>query len=87
MAYWRADFVRVNGYDEAFVGWGREDTDLVVRMLRSGATRRLLKLAGVGYHLHHREKSRDDLARNDALLAAALHAGPVRCAKGVAQYL
>lgn len=87
MAYWREDFVAVNGYDEAFVGWGREDTDLVVRMLRSGATRRLLKLAGVAYHLHHREKSRGDLERNDALLAAALEACEARCAKGVAQYL
>ena len=29
LGLWREDLVRVNGYNEAFVGWGREDSELV----------------------------------------------------------
>ncbi|MFM7107117.1 MAG: glycosyltransferase, partial [Planctomycetaceae bacterium] len=33
---WRDDFVRVNGFDERFVGWGQEDDDLGLRRRASG---------------------------------------------------
>ncbi len=33
---WRDDFVRVNGFDERFVGWGQEDDDLGLRLRASG---------------------------------------------------
>jgi glycosyltransferase involved in cell wall biosynthesis len=87
MGFWREDFVAVNGYDEAFVGWGREDTDLVIRFYRRGLRRRSFKLRGVAYHLHHRERSRDALERNDDLLRRAAERGDPRCAVGVSQYL
>jgi GT2 family glycosyltransferase len=32
----RADFMRVNGFDMRYVGWGEEDVDLAVRLHRSG---------------------------------------------------
>ena len=87
MAFWREDFVAVNGYDEAFVGWGREDTDLVLRLHRRGLRRRWFKLRGVAFHLHHREASRDALGRNDRILEAALASGRDRCEVGVDQWL
>lgn len=33
---WRSDYERVNGYDENFVGWGLEETDLQWRIARQG---------------------------------------------------
>ena len=36
ISYWREDIVRVNGYNEEMEGWGREDTELVVRLMNSG---------------------------------------------------
>jgi len=87
MAFWREDFIAVNGYDEAFVGWGREDTDLVLRLQRHGLRRRWFKLRGVAYHLHHREASRDALGRNDGILKAALASGRRRCDAGIDQWL
>jgi glycosyltransferase involved in cell wall biosynthesis len=33
---WRADFERVNGCDERFVGWGQEDDDLGLRLRGAG---------------------------------------------------
>lgn len=87
MSYWRADFLAVNGYDEEFVGWGREDTDLVVRFQRHGLDRTFFKLQGVAYHLYHPENSRALLDRNDELLRRAAAAESARCRLGVSQYL
>lgn len=87
MAYWRDDFVAVNGYDEAYVGWGREDTDLVVRLHQYGLARTFFKLRGIAYHLHHSENSRARLGLNDELLARAAAGGSFRCERGVDQYL
>jgi glycosyltransferase involved in cell wall biosynthesis len=87
VAFWREDFLLVNGYDEAFVGWGREDTDLVARLHRRGLRRRWFKLRGVAFHLHHREASRAALGRNDDILKEALASGRDRCERGVDQYL
>jgi glycosyltransferase involved in cell wall biosynthesis len=87
IAFWRDDFILVNGYDETFVGWGREDTDLVARLHRRGLRRRWFKLRGVAFHLHHREASRAALGRNDELLERAVASGRDRCEKGIGQYL
>ncbi len=87
MSYWRDDFLAVNGYDEDYVGWGREDTDLVVRLHRHGLARTWFKLRGVAYHLHHAEKSRARLDENDERLRRAMSSGSPRCARGVGQYL
>jgi glycosyltransferase involved in cell wall biosynthesis len=40
LGIWRADFDRVGGFDEAYQGWGYEDSDLVVRLIRSGVLRK-----------------------------------------------
>lgn len=87
MGFWRDDFVAVNGYDEAFTGWGREDTDLVIRFYRRGLRRRWFKLRGVTWHLHHREASRASLGQNDALLERALASGRDRCEAGIDRWL
>lgn len=87
MSYWREDFLAVNGYDEAYVGWGREDTDLVVRLHQHGLGRTFFKLQGIAYHLHHREQDRGRLEANDEILRRAVARGSPRCERGVSQYL
>ncbi|MBN1909874.1 MAG: glycosyltransferase [Pirellulales bacterium] len=50
---WRADFERVNGFDENFEGWGGEDTDLGRRLRRAGVrTQSILRWTHT-YHLFH----------------------------------
>jgi glycosyltransferase involved in cell wall biosynthesis len=34
LGIWRCDLICVNGYNEAFTGWGREDSELAVRLMR-----------------------------------------------------
>jgi GT2 family glycosyltransferase/glycosyltransferase involved in cell wall biosynthesis len=47
------DLIALQGFDEAFVGWGHEDTDLGYRMGARGFKLRLLKDGAVAYHLFH----------------------------------
>jgi glycosyltransferase involved in cell wall biosynthesis len=87
MAYWRKDFIAVNGYNEDFVGWGREDSDLVIRFVKFGLKRRFFKFQGIVYHLYHRENDRGNLLQNDLLLEKARRGPSFTCEKGVGQYL
>ena len=87
MGVWREDAVRVNGFDERFVGWGREDSEFVVRLTNAGVRRRKLKFAGIVYHLWHAEQPRDALDANDRLLADIRASGARWCQRGIDQYL
>jgi len=47
---WRDDFVRINGFDERFIGWGQEDDDLGLRLRAAGV--RLETILGKTHSLH-----------------------------------
>jgi len=64
LAVWRADLEKVNGFDESFVGWGHEDSDLVVRLFHAGVLRKDGALATEVPHLWHREARRDEESSN-----------------------
>jgi glycosyltransferase involved in cell wall biosynthesis len=87
MAFWRADAIAVNGYNEDISGWGREDTEFVARLTFNGIKRRKLKFAAKQYHLYHPEASRDQLDDNDAILAATIDGRLTRCENGLDKYL
>ena len=85
-AAWKSDLIKVNGFNEAFEGWGREDSELVIRMLNSKLNRKYLKFSAVGYHLYHQENERASLAKNDLLLIETVSNNLVRCANGLDKY-
>ncbi|GHS97504.1 glycosyl transferase family 2 [Bacteroidia bacterium] len=87
MAFWRKDVIAINGFNEAFVGWGREDNEFAARMLNSGIKRNNLRLGGVAYHLHHKENSRPTLDVNDRLLEQTVSGHLAYCSLGINQYL
>ncbi len=87
LAVWRDDMIRVNGYNEDIVGWGREDSELALRLMNAGVRKRTAKLAALAYHLYHREASRDSLPRNDNILEAVTRAGADRCENGISKWL
>jgi GT2 family glycosyltransferase len=62
---YKDDILEIGGFDESYIGWGREDSDLVVRMLKNGATIRSGRFAACVAHLYHQELSRDQLSVND----------------------
>lgn len=55
MSFWKNDYIRINGYDEFFEGWGGEDYDFACRLLNSGVKRLYLKFSGIVYHLWHED--------------------------------
>ena len=77
----------MNGYNEAFVGWGREDSELAVRLMKIGLRRLDVRGWALCYHLWHPPASRAGLSENDDLLAQAQRSGATRCEFGVSQYL
>ena len=64
MSFFKADCEAINGFNESFVGWGREDSEFVARFLFNGGQLRRLKFAGVAYHIYHDENPRDMLEVN-----------------------
>ena len=72
MGVLRGDMLSVGGFDESYEGWGREDSDLVVRMLNKGMRIRSARFAACVAHLHHDEASRDALTTNDARFSQIL---------------
>lgn len=87
MAMWKQDLIRVNGFNEDFVGWGREDSEFVLRMLNSGIKRKDLRLGGVAYHLYHHEQTRNKLDDNDRLLEEAVKNRVTTCQHGLSTHL
>jgi glycosyltransferase involved in cell wall biosynthesis len=86
LAMWREDLVRANGYNEDFVGWGREDSELAVRLMNHGLRRLDARGWAVCFHLWHPPADRGGLPANDELLAKAQRTGATRCEHGLAQH-
>jgi glycosyltransferase involved in cell wall biosynthesis len=83
LAIGRADLLRVDGFDAAFSGWGREDSDLVLRLMHSGTRRKDGRFATAVLHLWHVENDRSRLPVNDLLLDDALRDGRTRAQIGL----
>jgi glycosyltransferase involved in cell wall biosynthesis len=83
MAFWRADLDAVDGFDAAFVGWGREDSDMFARMIRHGIRRRNARLESTVLHLWHPEQDRSWLDENQRQLEQLLNETRVRARQGL----
>ncbi len=64
MSFYKIDCDEIGGFNENFIGWGREDSEFVARFLFSGGELRRLKFSGIAYHLYHAENSRKMLESN-----------------------
>ena len=64
MGVWRSDLDRINGFDDAYEGWGREDDDLACRLAHAGVKRTRLRYAGLAIHLWHRTRWPDGIPPN-----------------------
>jgi glycosyltransferase involved in cell wall biosynthesis len=77
LAMWRADFDRVGGLDEAYCGWGYEDSDLVVRLFRAGVKRKDGRFATGVVHLWHEPNDQRQSGQNLSRLLGIITAGPL----------
>ena len=86
LAFSKADFISVNGYNEDIIGWGKEDTELVIRFINKGIKTRKLKMSGVQYHLYHASESRQLLNKNTEILKNTILKNKKKCQNGVNKY-
>ncbi|PIE57779.1 MAG: family 2 glycosyl transferase [Desulfobulbus propionicus] len=86
-AFWKEDCLAINGFNEEFVGWGREDSEFTARLLNIGVRRQSVRFRAIGYHLYHKINTRDRLAVNDGILRETISQKRVWCEKGIHQYL
>ena len=83
LGFWRADLERVDGFDANYVGWGREDSDLLIRLLRAGIRRKDGTFATGVLHLWHPEADRSALSQNDQRLNAVRQGDRIRAERGL----
>lgn len=83
LAVWRSDLERIDGFDASFIGWGREDSDLLIRLLRCGLRRKDGRFATGVIHLWHPPLDRAQLPANDARLDAVLQTDRTRAQRGL----
>jgi glycosyltransferase involved in cell wall biosynthesis len=83
LAIWRSDLDRVDGFDADYSGWGKEDSDIIIRLLCAGVRRTDGVFATGVLHLWHAEADRGRLAENERRLAAILADGRVRARHGL----
>ena len=85
MAVWKADYERIDGFDESFVGWGHEDADFVLRLHHAGLARKNGFCATEVYHLWHREAARASESRNAQVVRERMQTKAILPTSGYAQ--
>ena len=86
LGIWKQDLLNINGWEENFTGWGYEDSDLVIRLLRSGVQRKNGRFYIPVIHLWHPENDRSQERRNWAKLKATETDKQINAEKGLSQY-
>ena len=82
LSCWTKDIININGFDETFEGWGREDSDLVARLFHSGVQR--LDLLGTPvFHLWHPEEDKGSFNQNDQRLKQCLKEKRIKAIQGI----
>ncbi len=83
LAIWLSDLTRVDGFDASYTGWGKEDSDIIVRLLHAGVHRKDGIFATGVIHLWHAEADRALLSENERQLAGVVAADRIRAQRGL----
>jgi glycosyltransferase involved in cell wall biosynthesis len=83
LAVARSDLDRIDGFDSSYVGWGLEDSDLVVRLFHAGVRRKDGRFATGVLHLWHPEADRARLSENERRLKEILASDRIRSTRGL----
>ncbi len=83
MGFWKEDLLSVNGFNEVFVGWGREDSEIAVRLFKYGLKKKVHPFMAVCFHLWHKENPRDRLNKNDEILKNTIESKGYICKDGI----
>lgn len=83
MSFFRNDILAVNGFNEDFIGWGREDSELAARLFNYGLMRKEHPFVAICFHIWHPHYPMDTLTVNDAILQRTINSGEYFCINGI----
>lgn len=83
LAVWKQDLIDINGFDESFQGWGHEDADLVIRLIKKGVKRRSGRYASVVFHQWHKINDRGNEKSNKAALMKSINSANLKTNNGL----
>jgi glycosyltransferase involved in cell wall biosynthesis len=83
MAMWATDLRAINGFNEAFVGWGSEDREITVRLHNLGRRKKFVLGRALQYHLDHPPTSRQHAKDNGEILNRVRSQALTRCDQGL----
>ncbi len=86
MSFFKSDCYKVNGFNEDFIGWGREDSEFIVRLLNSNIKRKNIKFNCLTYHIWHNENQRKSLKTNNKILENSIDKNLKWCENGINKY-
>jgi glycosyltransferase involved in cell wall biosynthesis len=86
LAVWRSDLDRVDGFDADYSGWGKEDSDVIVRLLHAGVQRKDGVFATGVLHLWHPDAGRGRLAENERKLSDIIASDNIRARRGLSAF-
>tara|TARA_B110000967_G_C18880609_1_gene560849 strand:+ start:1191 stop:1988 length:798 start_codon:yes stop_codon:yes gene_type:complete len=83
MAFYKKDCININGFNNDFEGWGREDSEFAARLINSGIKRKNIRFNAIQFHLWHNENSRVLLKTNDIILSETINNCVKWCRNGI----
>ncbi|MBL7866085.1 MAG: glycosyltransferase [Cyclobacteriaceae bacterium] len=66
----KKDVLAINGFDERYLAWGYEESDLEERLKWNGVRMKTVKNRAIVYHMFHRERA--GISDNEALFRSVL---------------
>lgn len=82
LAFWRDDYIRVNGYYNDFEGWGWEDYEFGARLINAGVLKLRLKMAAISYHIFHKLHDRGNFLPNEMIYRKTIEEKLTYCPSG-----
>jgi len=82
LAFWRNDYIRINGYYNDFEGWGWEDYEFAARLINAGILKKRLKMAAISYHIFHKIHHRENFLPNELIYRRTIAEKLTYCSSG-----
>ncbi|PKG51826.1 glycosyltransferase family 2 protein [Olleya sp. 1-3] len=82
-SYFKRDALAINGYNEDFEGWGREDSDFALRLLNNGVISRRIRYKAIVFHIYHFEKPKNNLEKNNSIELQTIKNNVTWCDNGI----
>jgi len=82
MSFFRQDILAVNGFNEIFVGWGNEDSELACRFFKYGLMKKVHHFMTVCFHLWH-PTNKIVSEKNRQLLSESIASNNYYCENGI----